>query len=122
MVEKQVKGNDIEDRLIMFAVRVIRVCEALPNSDAAKHIRGQLIRSGTSPAPNYGEARAAESRKDFVHKLRIALKELNETRVWLKMIILAEMMPQTRIGDLLDECEQLCKILSASIHTSRKNV
>lgn len=61
------RGDDIEERLIEFAVRVIRVCEALSNRPAERHIRGQLLRSGTSPAPNYGEARAAESGKDFVH-------------------------------------------------------
>jgi four helix bundle protein len=73
---------DLEDRLIEFAVRVIRVAEALPKTPVGNHIRGQLIRSGTSPAPNYGEAQSAESGPDFVHKLRIVLNELRETKVW----------------------------------------
>ena len=60
--------------------------EALPESRAGKHIAGQLIRSGTSPAPNYGEAQSAESRKDFIHKLKIALKELRESMIWLKIV------------------------------------
>ena len=81
------RGDDIEERLIDFAVRVIVVCEALPRTAVGRHIGGQLLRSGTSPAPNYGEARAAESGKDFVHKLKVVLKELNESRIWLKMII-----------------------------------
>ena len=81
------RGDDIEERLIDFAVRIIVVCEALPETQAARHIRGQLLRSGTSPAPNYGEARGAESAKDFVHKLRVVLKELNESRIWLTMVV-----------------------------------
>ncbi len=80
------KGDDIEDRLIDFAVRIIRVCGALPSAAAGRQISGQLLRSGMSPAANYAEARSAESGKDFVHKLKIVLKELNETRVWLRII------------------------------------
>lgn len=115
------KGDDIEDRLIDFAVRVIKVCKALPNDTVGKHIRGQLVRSGTSPAPNYGEARGAESSKDFIHKLKIALKELNESRIWLKMCIKAELMKEEKLDLLLDECDQLCRILSASIQTTKMN-
>ena len=114
------KGDDIEDRLIKFGVRVIKVCDNLPaKSVGARHIRGQLVRSGTSPAPNYAEARGAESTKDFIHKLRIALKELNESRVWLQMIIEAELVPKGNFKELLDECDQLCRILSSSIHTAK---
>ena len=114
------KGDDIEERLIDFAVRILNVCDALPaKSTGATHIRGQLIRSGTSPAPNYGEARAAESSKDFVHKLKVVLKELNESRVWLKIIIKSNMLPEVRLEELLDECKQLCKIISSSIQTAK---
>lgn len=116
------KGDDIEKRLIDFAVRIIHMCDALPHKPAAKHIQNQLLRAGTAPAPNYGEARSAESRKDFIHKLKIALKELNETRIWLKIIIRSGMVSEKRVGNLLDECEQLCRILSASIHTSKKSL
>jgi len=70
------QANEVENRLIDFAVRVIKVADALPKTPAGKHIAGQLLRSGTSPAPNYAEARGAESRADFVHKLKLALKEL----------------------------------------------
>ncbi|GAB4423341.1 MAG: four helix bundle protein [Anaerolineae bacterium] len=114
------KGDDIEERLIDFAVRIIRVCDALPDTATGKHVRGQLLRSGTAAAPNYGEARAAESGKDFVHKLKIGLKELNESRIWLKIIIRTEMLPENRLDDLLNECDQLCRIISASIHTAKQ--
>jgi four helix bundle protein len=114
------KGDDIEERLIDFAVRVIRVCEAMSEKPAEKHIRGQLLRSGTSPAPNYGEARGAESGRDFAHKLKIVLKEMNECRVWLKIMIRAEFLSEKRLEALLDECDQLCRIISASIHTTKK--
>jgi four helix bundle protein len=116
-----VKGQDIEERLVDFAVRIIRVCESLPDKPAERHIRGQLLRSGTSPAPNYAEARGAESGKDFIHKLRIVLKELNESRVWLLIIIRAEMLPRERLDPLLDECDQLCRIMSASIQTAKQS-
>ncbi len=114
------KGDDIEDRLIDFAVRIIRVGDVLPDTPAGRHIRGQLLRSGTSAAPNYGEARGAESGQDFVHKLKIGLKELNESRIWLKIIIRTEILPGKRLDDLLDECDQLCRIISTSIQTARQ--
>jgi four helix bundle protein len=82
---KKLSPQELEDRLIDFAVAIIDVTEALPNSKAGNHVSGQLIRSGTSPAPNYGEARSAESRKDFIHKMKISLKELRETMIWLKI-------------------------------------
>src|SRR5687767_11359995 len=80
------RADELEERLIDFAVRVIRLCSSLPKTPAGKHISGQILRSGTSPAPNYAEARGAESQADFIHKLRIVLKELNETSVWLRVI------------------------------------
>ena len=115
------KANEIENRLIDFAVRVIKVADALPKTPAGKHTAGQLLRSGTSPAPNYAEARGAESNADFVHKLRIALKELNESCVWLRMICRAELLKEKRLEDLIDENEQLCRILNASIKTVVQN-
>ena len=114
------KANDIEDRLIDFAVRIIKLADALPKTPSGKHIGGQLLRSGTSPAPNYAEARGAESNADFVHKLKIALKELNESCVWLKMICRAGLMTETRLAPLIDENQQLCRILNASIKTARQ--
>ena len=73
----QSKADELEERLIDFAVRIIKLSASLPKTPAGKHIAGQILRSGTSPAPNYGEARGAESHADFVHKLGVVLKELS---------------------------------------------
>jgi four helix bundle protein len=81
----QTRADELEERLIDFAVRIVKLSSGLPRTPAGKHA-GQIMRSGTSPAPNYGEARGAESHADFVHKLRIVLKELNETSIWLRVI------------------------------------
>ncbi|MCB9136783.1 MAG: four helix bundle protein [Caldilineaceae bacterium] len=117
------KGDDIEERLIGFAVRMIALCSHLPNSTAGRHIGRQIMRSGTSPAPNYAEARSAESVNDFIHKLRICLKELNETRIWLRIITDSRLIKPERLADLQTECDELCRILAASIKTAtrRKN-
>lgn len=113
------KANELEDRLIDFAVRIIKVADAMPDSSAGKHLARQLLRSGTSPAPNYAEARGAESNADFIHKLKIALKELNETSVWIRVAIHGELMKAERLNDLLDENQQLCRILNASVKTAK---
>src|SRR6476646_5464848 len=84
-VGHQAKAYELEERLLDFAVRVINLSASLPKTPAGKHIAGQILRSGTSPAPNYGEARGAESPADFVHKLSVVLKELNETSIWLRV-------------------------------------
>jgi len=80
------KGDDIEERLVGFAVRVLDLCDQLPKTPAGIHIARQLLRSGSSPAPNYGEVRGAESTRDFIHKLGVVLKELNESRIWLRIL------------------------------------
>jgi four helix bundle protein len=115
------KGDDIQERLIEFAARIIAVCDALPKTVAGKHIALQLLRSGTAPAPHHAEARGAESPADFVHKLKIAVKELNESEVWLRIIIAGELLPEARLAGLIDECNQLQRILSASIKTARQS-
>ena len=113
---------DLEERLIEFAVRVIRLTESLPKTPVGRHILGQLTRSGTSPAPNYGEAQYAESRADFVHKLKIVLKELRETRVWLLMIQRAELVkPITRLESLVEEVNELISIFVTSVKTTRRS-
>ena len=117
-----VRGDDIEERLIDFAVRIIEVSQSLPKNPVGNHIQGQLLRSGTSPAPNYAEARGAESDRDFIHKLRIVLKELNETRVWLKITIRSNLLPASQLDGLLDECYQLTRIIGKSISTVRKRM
>ncbi len=80
------RADELEERLIEFSVRIINLSANLPKTPAGKHVAGQIMPSGTSPAPNYGEARGAESQADFIHKLRIVLKELNETSIWLRVI------------------------------------
>ncbi len=113
------KKFDLEDRLVDFAVRIIGVVEALPESRAGKHIAGQLIRSGTSPAPNYGEAQSAESRKDFIHKLKIALKELRESMIWLKIVSRKDLIPSDRLEDIISECNELIAIFVKSTQTAQ---
>lgn len=115
------KAEEMEDRLLDFSVRVGSVVDALPDTRLGRHIAGQLVRSGTSPAPNYGEADAAESKNDFIHKLGIVFKELRESRVWIKLIIKARLLPVKRMTALLDECEQLCSIIASSLITAKKN-
>ena len=113
--------DELVERLINFAARVGKVVDALPDTRMGRHIAGQLVRSGTSPAPNYEEGCAAESRADFVHKLSICLKELREPRRWIRLIIKTEMLPEHRMGELLDECNQLCNIIGQSIVTAKAN-
>jgi four helix bundle protein len=113
---------DLEERLIDFAVRIVHAAESLPKTKVGNHIAGQLIRSGTSPAPNYGEAQSSESRADFVHKMKVSLKELRETKVWLLMIIKADLIKSaSRLKSLIDENDQLIAIFVSSIRTAKKN-
>jgi four helix bundle protein len=121
MSEKQ-KKFDLQERLIDFAVRIIKISEMIPETKAGKHISSQILRSGTSPAANYGEAQGAESRADFIHKLKIALKELRETEVWLKIIIQAKLIKSLVIfTELLEETDELISIIFKSIATAKKN-
>ena len=120
-MSKEKNFYDIEDRLIDFAVGIIKFSGLLPKTKVGTHIANQLIRSGTSPAPNYGEAQGAESRSDFIHKMRLCLKELRETKVWLKMIIKANLInSKSKIEPLIDENDQLISIFVASIKTSKR--
>jgi len=109
----------LAERLVCFATRIGRVVDALPETRMGRHIAGQIVRCGTSPAPNYEEACAAESRADFIHKLRICLKELRESRTWIRLILKLELLPEHRLKDLFDECNQLCNILGQSVATAR---
>ncbi len=114
-------GDDLAERLLDFAARVGKIVDALPESRLGRHIAGQLVRSGTSPAPNYTEACGAESRREFVYELSIALKELRESRCWIQLIFKAELLPEQRLSEILDECEQLCAIVAKSIVTAKNN-
>jgi four helix bundle protein len=113
---------DLEDRLLEFASAVIDLSESLPASRAGNHIAGQILRSGTSPYPNHGEADAAESRDDFIHKLKICLKELRETRRWARLIKRkAWVKNETTLLFILGECEELIRIFHSSIQTAKRN-
>jgi four helix bundle protein len=113
------KGDNIEERLIDFAVRVVKVCDSLPQTYAGRHLANQLLRSGTSAAANYAEARGGESVNDFIHKLKICLKELNETSVWLRIITRSDLFPEHKMNNLLQECQELARIINASISTTK---
>ncbi len=120
--KERARRYDLEQRLIDFAGRVIDVAEAMPKSMAGSHIAGQLVRCGTSSAPNYAEATAAESWRDFVHKLKICLKELRETRVWLLIVARRALIkPPKRLEAILKEVNELIAILVTSIGTAEKN-
>jgi four helix bundle protein len=113
--------DDLEERLIDFASRAGKMADALPDTRLGRHVAGQLIRCATSPAPNYSEACAAESRADFIHKLMIALKEKREARCWIRLVIRAELLRKDLVADVLDEATQLARILGASVVTAKTN-
>ncbi len=117
--EGQSRADQLEERLIDFAVRIAKLSARLPKTSAGRHIAAQILRSGTSPAPNYGEDRGGESAADFVHKLRIVLKELNETSIWLRVIERSELMKRELIAGIVAENSELCKIFTASLKTVR---
>ena len=114
------RTNQLSDRLLDFAVEVIKITDALPNTVAGRHVGGQLIRAGTSCGSNYEEACGAESRSDFAHKMSIVLKELKESRFWLRLISRTEMLTSNRTEPVLDECQQLCAIVAKSILTAKR--
>src|SRR5947209_3673946 len=119
---KEQPKYDLEDRLLDFAVKVVELTEALPSTRAGNHIAGQLLRSGTSPYGNHGEVESAESRKDFVHKLKICLKELRETRRWLRLVArLKKIQSPPTLAECLNEAEELIRIFVASIRTAARN-
>ena len=115
------KGDDIEERLIRFAAAVLELCESLPKTSAGTHIGNQLVRSATSAAPNYAEARGCESMNDFIHKLGIVLKELNESRVWMRMVRIRQMLPTLAAEPVFNECDELCRIIAVSRRTAEQN-
>src|SRR3989338_7515971 len=120
-MSKENKIFDIEERLIDFAVRIIRTAESLPKTKVGNHIAGQLIRCGTSPAPNYGEAQSAESRSDCMHKMKVSLKELRETRIWLLMTVKADLIkPTSKLEPLINENNELISIFVTSVKTAKQ--
>src|SRR5215470_15416599 len=113
------KGDAIQQRLISFGARTSRVARTLPRTAEGRYIADQLTRCGLAAAPNYAEGRAAESRADFIHKLRIVLKELNETRSWLDQIVANGLHSRDKMATLVAENQELCGIVAASVRTAR---
>ena len=114
---------DLESRLIKFSVLILEIAKEMPTTMTGSHLSGQLVRSGTSVSLNYGEAQSAESRKDFIHKMKVILKELRETNICLEIVNLANV---TRSGEKIQnakkECNELISIFVKSIETAQKNM
>jgi len=121
-MKQTLSSDELEERLVQFAIGLVKLSNDLPDTFQGKHFATQLLRSGTSAAPNYAEARAAESRADFIHKLKIALKEMNETKVWLRMARGSFGIETDLLNHLIAENTELCKIFVASIQTARRNL
>ena len=116
------KHFDLEDRLIDYAVSIIELVDLLPNTKAANHLGGQLLRSGTSPALNYGEAQSSESRRDFIHKFKIILKELRESFICIKVLMKSSIKEDIELANNLSkETNELISIFVKSIETAQKN-
>jgi four helix bundle protein len=122
MTERQSQGKrDLEDRTFQFAVRIVKLCQTLDSSPSvSRALANQLLRSGTSVGANVAEGQGGQSRADFVSKYSIANKEARETLYWLKLIVAAEIVPESRLAGLMDECNQLIGILTTIIKKTRK--
>jgi len=114
------KKYDLEERLLNYAAEIIKFTEKLPNSRAGNHVAGQLLRSGTSPLSNHGEAEAAESYEDFVHKLKVCLKELRESLRWIRLIRKSQLSPEKETARLESETDEPVRIFFASLRTSER--
>lgn len=112
---------DLEDRLVGLAAATCRIAAELPSNRIAGHIAAQLTRCSTSPAANYAEARGAESRRDFVHKMKVCLKELRESMTWLKLLRLLEFAQREAVEEAIAETDELIAIFVTSIATARRN-
>jgi four helix bundle protein len=113
---------DLEERLLEFAAEIIDITEKFPNTQAGNHIAGQLLRAGTSPYGNHGEAQAAESVEDFIHKMKICLKELRESWRWLRLAKRKNWPPgDAHLSCTVNESEELTRIFKASVQTAERN-
>src|SRR4029453_7286515 len=115
------RADQLEKQLPTFAVAILSLSAKLPRTPQGRHICSQILRSGTSAA-NYGEARGAESRQDFVHKLRVVFKELNETTIWLELIAQSSMLPTEITAPIVAENRELCRVIAASIKQDRASM
>lgn len=113
--EKQVQRQDLGDRLVEFAARIVRLVSSLPTTTEGRHIGRQLLKSGTSPGAQYEEARAAESQADFVHKLQVGLKEMRETVYWLRVTSRSALLKPDLLIGIIDEAHQLRAMLSKGV-------
>jgi len=114
------KGDQLSERLLDFVVKIIKVADGLPKTISGRHIGSQLTRAGTSCGSNYEEGCGAESRSDFIHKMSIVLKELKESRFWLRLIHRTQMLSQKDILPVIGECEELCAGIGKSVSTAKK--
>jgi four helix bundle protein len=111
--------RDLDERLLKYGARIIKLVGALPRTIVGKRLGDQLLRSGTSVGANFQEACAAESRDDFIHKLQVSLKELRESLYWLRLIAKTETLPGKQLSSIIDESQQLLAILSKSVATAK---
>jgi len=118
-MQQESRSDQLEERLVTFAARIIHFSTELPKTPSGRHIALQILRSGTSVAPNYAEARGAESSADFIHKLKVVQKELNETAVWLRILTKSVLIKEESIVAILQENLELAKIITASVRTAR---
>jgi four helix bundle protein len=116
------RTDQLERRFITFAATILDLSAKLPKTPQGRHICNQILRSGTASAANYGEARGAESRADFVHKLRVVFKELNETTIWLEIIAMGSLLPADATAKIVAENRELCRVIAASIKTARASL
>ncbi len=119
--ERPARVYDLQDRLIDLSVRISAICDSLPATRLGKHVTGQLVRCGTAPAPLYAEASAAESRRDFIHKLGLCLKELRETMTWLRYLQRLDIGNQEMIDKSIEETDRTIAIVYSSIRTAKRN-
>jgi four helix bundle protein len=115
------RASDLEDRLVALGARTCRLAAGLPSSDIGRHVATQLTRCSTSPAANYAEARCSESRRDFIHKMKVCLKELREPMVWFKLLVLLKIADPSAVEEAIQETDELVAIFATSIATARRN-
>jgi len=116
------RSDQLEERLIEFGAAIVRLSMELRTSPEERHVAQQILRSGTAPGPNYAEARGAQSRADFIHKLEIVQKELDETCVWLRLLVKIVAEKPENIVRIIAENRELARIVTVSIKTAQRNV
>ena len=114
--------QELKERLKRFAVRIIKMVDSMPHSISSTAIAKQVVRSGTSPIANYRAACLGKSRKDFLNKLKMVEEEIDETGLWLDLIMECEILPRNRVNALYDESQELLKIIISSILTVQNSL